>query len=179
MIENEKISLDDLYDKKREIENLRLSIYNKILQRVHKKIKLTAQQKHEEQYLFYIVPEVMIGVPRYNVNLCVAYLIEKLEENGFVTKYTHPNMLFISWKHYIPSYKRDELKRKHNLNIDGFGNNIKQKETPHLLANSKKQQSILSLQKKDNSKLYTNIKDYKPMGIYKKDIIKKIDFKLD
>lgn len=179
MIENEKISLDELYDKKREIENLRLSIYNKILQRVHKKIKLTAQQKHEEQYLFYIVPEVMIGVPRYNVNLCVAYLIEKLEENGFVTKYTHPNMLFISWKHYIPSYKREELKRKHNMHIDGFGNTIKQKETPQLLANSNKQNVLQSLHKKDNTKLYTNIKNYKPLGIYNKDIIKKIDVKLD
>ena len=54
----DKISLDDLYDKKREIEQLRISIYNKILQRVHKKIMLTAKNKHEEQFMFYIVPEV-------------------------------------------------------------------------------------------------------------------------
>ena len=172
-MDRDKISLDDLYDKKREIEQLRISIYNKILQRVHKKIMLTAKNKHEEQFMFYIVPEILLGVPKYNVDLCVAYLIEKLEENGFVTKYTHPNMLFISWKHYIPTYKRDELKHKHNIHLDGFGNEIKKNNTQKLLTNPKRKSNSTSTKK--STTLYNNVKNYKPMGIYSKDIIKKLD----
>ena len=48
----------------------------------------------------------MLGVPRYNQSLCVAYIIDKLQENGFNIRYTHPNMLFISWRHWVPTYVR-------------------------------------------------------------------------
>ena len=47
--------------------------------------------------------------------------MDKLTTNGFVIKYTHPNLLFISWKHWIPSYVRTEFKKKTGKNIDGFG----------------------------------------------------------
>ena len=126
---NEKISLDDLYDRKREVEQQKMKIYQTILNRVHTKIKLTARQKHDEQHLFYVVPEFVLGVPRYDVGTCISYIVTKLEENGFVTKYTHPNLLFISWKHYIPSYKRAQIKKETGLSIDGFGNQITDKKS--------------------------------------------------
>ena len=49
-------------------------------------------------------------------------------ENGFLVKYTYPNLLFISWRHYIPSYKRIEIKKRYGFKIDGFGNLVKEKE---------------------------------------------------
>ena len=30
--------------------------------------------------------------------LCLKYLVVSLDKNGFDLKYTHPNLLFISWK---------------------------------------------------------------------------------
>ena len=36
--------------------------------------------------------------------------LEKLRENGFCVKYTHPNLLFISWNHYINKKKRSIIK---------------------------------------------------------------------
>jgi hypothetical protein len=121
----EKISLDELYDRKRAVELHRLGIYKKILNRVHTKIKMVARQKINNDYLFYIVPEVIFGFPKYNLNECIAYLIEKLQENGFNVKYTHPNLLFISWNHYIPSYEREKIKQMTGKVVDGFGNIIK------------------------------------------------------
>ena len=47
---NEKLNLDDLYDKKREHDLSKLEIFNKLLSRIHNKIRLTARQKHDEQF---------------------------------------------------------------------------------------------------------------------------------
>ena len=38
---NEKINLDDLYEKKRDHDISKLNIFNKLLGRIHSKIKLT------------------------------------------------------------------------------------------------------------------------------------------
>ena len=55
------------------------------------------------------MPEMMIGIPKYDYKDCTAYVIEKLRENGFVVRYTHPNLLFISWKQWVPGYVRSEI----------------------------------------------------------------------
>jgi hypothetical protein len=143
---NEKISLDELYDRKHQVQLHRLGIYRKILNRVHTKIKMIARQKINNDYLFYIVPEVIFGFPKYNLNECIAFLIEKLQENGFNIKYTHPNLLFISWNHYIPAYEREKIKEMTGKTIDGFGNVIKDKNNN----NNKQQENIFNLNNNNN-----------------------------
>ena len=56
------------------------------------------------------------------------YVINKLTENGFQVKYTHPNLLWISWQHYIPHYERANIKKQYGVSIDGFGNVIKKSD---------------------------------------------------
>lgn len=172
---SDKISLDELYDRKLEIEQNKLTIYKTILSRLHKKIKLTARQKHGDTFCFFLVPEMIIGVPRYDVECCVSYLLEKLNENGFMTRYTHPNLIFISWNHYLPSYKRQEIKKLTGQNVDGFGNVIKEE--------NKKESIDLQLSKsgskpkKNENSSFKEISSYKPSGIYNVELfdnIKKI-----
>jgi hypothetical protein len=184
---NEKISLDELYDRKREVEINRMNIYRKILNRVHNKIKTISRQKCETQ-LFYVVPEFIFGVPKYNVNTCISYVVEKLEENGFLVKYTHPNLLFISWGHYIPSYKREQIKKETGVSVDGFGNIVKKKSDKNRMKieqlNSNDPKNLLlnmSNKNEDNingsgnkKKEFKNISNYKPSGIYNLDLLQKI-----
>ena len=81
---SDKISLDDLFESKREYDENKLSLFNKILNRIHNKIKLTSRQtRGKEQYIWYLIPEMMIGVTRYNVEECIGYIIRKLRENDF------------------------------------------------------------------------------------------------
>ena len=120
----EKIDMDELYNKKFEIEEHRRKTYGKILNRAHSKIKVTSRLKIKEQFCFYVVPEFMIGVPKYNLADCTNYVIDKLVENGFFVKFTEPNLLFISWQHFIPFYQRSEIKKTHGISVDGFGNII-------------------------------------------------------
>ena len=77
---------------------------------------------------------MMIGIPMFDHGACTAYLIDKLRDNGFVIRYTHPNLLFISWKHWVPAYVRNEIKKKTGLVVDGHGNKVDEnaeKEDPN------------------------------------------------
>ena len=157
-----------MYERKRAKFLNRLKIYDKILERIHKRIKVTSRQQVNEQYCFFVVPEFILGIPKYNITTCISYIIENLQENGFFIKYTHPNLLFISWKHYIPYYERQEYKKKTGLLIDGFGNRVKEKDAVP--------KQLKPAIKKD----FKDITMYKPTGglIYNTSTLKKITTKL-
>ena len=103
----DKLNLDELFEKKQIHDLATTKNYNAILNRIHNKIKLTSNQNRgKEQFVWYLVPEIMIGVSRYDVSECTGYIIRKLRENDMVVRYTHPNLIFISWAHWIPGYVR-------------------------------------------------------------------------
>ena len=189
---SDKINLDDLYEKKRELDEGKLQIYNKILNRIHAKIKTTSRQQTNEQFCWYIIPEMMIGITKYNVAECTGYIIEKLKDNGFLIRYTQPNLVFISWKHWIPGYVRQEFKKKTGVAIDGYGNTVNgedvnklaaiknapvEKEDPmgdNLMFN-KGATVTVNKEKKD----YKSTDNYKPLGIYNSELFRKIKDKFD
>ena len=121
-----KINLEELYDKKKTYDLSKLSIYNKILNRIHEKIKITSRQKIDAQFCWFVIPEIMLGVASYDRSSCISYILEELTNNDFVVRYTHPNLIFISWKHYVPSYIRNEFKKKTGIVIDEHGNRIQE-----------------------------------------------------
>ena len=182
----EKINLDSLFEKKRQHTLSRLSVYQKILNRIHERIKHTSRQKNSDEFCFYVVPEFMFGVPRYDVQTCVSYVMEKLEENGFVVKYTHPNLLFISWKHYIPAYQRDEIRKRTGYRIDGFGKII-HKEEPRSIKplentndrNAKPHKKNVTFSK-NTGKEYRDVDSYRPTGnlVYNEDLLETLNEKL-
>lgn len=178
-----KVNLDDLYERKKQHDLNTLTIYNKILNRIHQKIKLTSRQQTTEQFCWYVIPEMIIGVPRYDHGACTAYIIDKLKDNGFVIRYTHPNLLFISWKHWIPSYVRNEIKKKTGMVVDGYGNKViknnnsnnnSDPEDPNTLMFQNNNNSISIASKNE----FKSVSSYKPSGlIYSDDLLKKIDSK--
>ena len=177
---SEKINIDELYEKKRQYDLSKLELFNKILNRVHVRIKTTSRQKIDENFCWFIVPEIIIGVPKYDQAACIAYLMDKLKDNGFNIRYVHPNALFISWIHWVPSYVRTELKKKTGIVVNEYGEKIEDNQEinnsredkllPYDISNSNNE--LLKLTKdqssKNNSHLnkknYTPIKSYKPSG---------------
>lgn len=176
---NGKIDLDDLYKNKKYTHDHKLKVFDKILDRIHKKIKTTARLRNSDCNCFFIIPEFILGLPRYNIANCTNYIINKLNDNGFKVKYTHPNMLFISWNHYIPYYERQEYKKKTGINIDGFGNVIvKSNNKDKKPVNINELLSKKSAEKKPINKInYKKISSYKPSGkfIYDNEMIKTIE----
>jgi hypothetical protein len=109
---NHKVDIDELYEKKHQRDLKQLSIFKKILNRIHKRIQLTGRNKRLDKHIWFTVPEYIFGEQNYDQGECLGYLISKLEENGFYIKYMHPNTLFISWDNWIPSYTRNEINKK-------------------------------------------------------------------
>jgi len=185
---SEKLNIDELYEKKRQYDLNKLALFNKILNRIHVRIKTTSRQKHDEQFCWFIVPEIIIGVPKYDQGACIAYLIDKLKDNGFNVRYIHPNTLFISWLHWVPSYVRTELKKKTGIVINEYGekldesgeqnknDSLEPKNPNDFMFNKVNQQDQ---QKTKQKKEYTSIKSYKPSGnlVYDDDILSKIEDK--
>ena len=185
---NIKINLDDLYEQKRVSDLAKLNIYNKLLNRIHTRIRTTSRQKNNNNVCWFLIPEVMIGAPKYDRTECVPYIIEKLKDNGFIVRYTHPNLLFISWSHWIPGYVREEIKKKTGMNVDGYGNEVKNNKDNDKENDNKMVGGLLISNNSDNldngnknkNKNFTSVDDYKPTGnlIYNQDLLKKIEDKL-
>ena len=125
----ETLNMESLFDRKKHVDIQTVKSYNTILARIHTRIHYSSRQRINSECCWFIVPEIMLGCPTYDVRLCIAYLVQQLQKNGFNVKYTHPNLLFICWKHYIPDYIRSEIKKQTGVQIDGFGNEVKKNET--------------------------------------------------
>jgi hypothetical protein len=114
-----------------------------------------------ENFCWFVVPEIIIGVPKFDQANCIAYLMDKLTTNGFQVKYTHPNTLLILWSNWVPSYVRDEIKIKTGIKINEFG--IKQEDkTLDVLDNYNIKKDIMK--PPTTKKNYTSIHSYKPSG---------------
>jgi len=200
-----KINLDDLYEEQQKTNLNTISIYNRILSRIHTKIKTISKKHNHDQVCWYVVPEIILGVNKYNNEECIVYIISKLKENGFKVLYTHPNMLFISWTHWVPTYVRQELKKKTGIIIDGYGNKIGENgksdnnnnsepiDPNTLLLNMDSTKNMgtknmgtknMGTNSSDKLKLvkdYKSIDSYKPSGnlIYNQELLKKIEHKID
>uniref|UniRef100_A0A6C0JBG5 Uncharacterized protein n=1 Tax=viral metagenome TaxID=1070528 RepID=A0A6C0JBG5_9ZZZZ len=179
---NEKLNLDDLYKQKKLTEEHKIKIYQRVLARVHSKIKTTSRMRGSEKFTFFLLPEFILGVPRYDMSECTSYVMEKLIDNGFMLKYTHPNLLFISWQHYIPNYQRVQIKKKTGVSVDGYGRVIKRKsenkeDINSLLLKNISKEGPKSILKKGIDKNYKDISSYKPTGnlIYNTKLIKRIE----
>jgi hypothetical protein len=186
---SEKINIDELYEKKKIQDLNKLALFNKLLNRVHVKIRTTSRLKVDEQFCWFLVPETILGVPKYDQAACIAYLMDKLKTSGFNIRYVHPNLLFISWLHWIPQYVRTEVKKKTGIKINEYGQKIEdeQDEDGEKMSrgeNDPSEPNDYLLKQNDNlkgkqKKEYTPIKTYKPSGnlVYDDDILNKIENK--
>ena len=173
---SEKISIDELYEKKRQVDIGKLELFKKILNRIHVRIKTTAKHSIHEKFCWFVVPEIIIGVPKYDQSGCIAYIMNALEENGFNVKYFHPNTLFICWEHWIPLYVRNEIKHKTGIIINQYGEKISENNDE-----DEKEQPKEHIEQLKNSKKYTPINSYKPSGklVYSDELLNKIDDKIN
>jgi Family of unknown function (DUF5759) len=181
-----KINIDDLYERNMQRDLKQLSLFNKILGRVHKRIQTNTKFKRNEKFIWFLVPEFIFGEPAYNQGECIGYLVSKLVENGFYVRYVHPNSLFVSWEQWIPSYVRTEIKKKTGKVINEKGQIINTTDGDDNGASGGSGESNLDSaimndgtagnNNTSNKKVYTPITQYKPSGmVYNPDILDKLE----
>ena len=59
--------------------------------------RLLKHAKHHKMRTVFEVPEFMLGVPPFNLNDAIEYMIGRLKKNGFLVRYFFPRILYISW----------------------------------------------------------------------------------
>ena len=105
-----KLNIYDLYRNINEKKDKKNVCYNEVLYKIHDKIKRATEK--ERYKLVYEIPEVVFGLPSYDLNMCIAYIMKQLRSNGFLVKYYFPKILYISWD---PREIRDYKKQKNNV----------------------------------------------------------------
>lgn len=91
----DSINIKDLYQIQDKKEEQRLVIYNKILDKFYYKIKYLAKMGRIS--FVYNLPDIMYGLPLYDKNACICYIIYKLRLDGFYVEYIYPNGININW----------------------------------------------------------------------------------
>jgi hypothetical protein len=124
-----QLNIDELYETKQKTDLNKLELYNKLLLKIHTKIKTASRQRNSDNFCSFVMPEILIGFPNYNLSECLVFIVDSLETNGFLTRYIHPNLLFISWNHWIPKYVREEYKKKTGIAIDSMGEPVQKDKT--------------------------------------------------
>lgn len=136
-------------------EQKKIKIFENILELCYQRI-LNSNQKSTECSCTYVVPNVVFGLPLYNVNDCVIFIINKLIEKKFDVVFAFPTTLYISWK--PNNYENNN----ENNNIN---NNNKNKSLDYPKQYYNKQKNNLQMQSKQNSLI--NKQNYKPINEYK------------
>jgi hypothetical protein len=177
---NHKVDIDELYEKKHQRDLRQLSIFKKILNRIHKRIQLTGRNKRAEKHIWFTVPEYIFGEHNYDQGECLGYLVSTLEENGFYIKYMHPNTLFVSWENWIPSYTRNEIKKKLGVVLDQKGNIIDKMDEDIQIESHDPGVRLIQANAKKEQKQFTSIKEYKPTGnmVYNPEFFEKLEKKV-
>lgn len=84
--------------------------YEKVYEKCQAQILKYA--KNEKYRCFFDVPEFILGLPVYNINSVIIYVIEKLKQSGFLVKYYFPKHLYITWDLEEISGKKPQFGRK-------------------------------------------------------------------
>ena len=152
------ININELHREQTRKDERRLEIYENILDKVHQKIKLTSRSS-DDKFCFFSVPTYVYGLPLFDVNNCIIYLTQKLSDNGFDIRYTHPNLLLISWYEKpkkqpstssLTGFQRIDDIRKRALEYKPI---TEYKPTNNFVYDSN---SLNTLQEKANKLLYAN-----------------------
>jgi len=175
-----KIDIDQLYEKKHQQDLKQVSVFNKILNRIHTRIKLTSRNKRRERFIWFTVPDFIFGEPNYDQGECLGFIITKLEDNGFFTKYMHPNTLFVSWENWIPSYTRNEIKKKMGIVLDEKGNVIEKLDETQMAEETGAIKTVSAGSGQKESRHFTPIDNYKPTGnlVYHPEMFEKLEKKV-
>jgi len=138
---NPHLNIDELYETKKKNDLNRLEIYNKLLVKVHTRIKTASRLRNSENFCHFVMPEILVGYPNYNISDCLVFIIDRLNSDGFITRYIHPNLLLISWNHWVPMHVREEYKKKTGVAINSYGEAIQKDKSVVHFSDKKEEKS--------------------------------------
>ena len=89
------VKAQDLINSQKEREKIKYKTFSKIYNKIEKKIELASSSNF--YYVWYQIPEFLIGCPLYNLNECKNTITKQLNDNGFVCEEFKENLILITW----------------------------------------------------------------------------------
>lgn len=110
-------SLKSLHNERKTKKNAKDGVYKIILKKCVDKI-VEANRFSDKTYIFFTVPELLLGYSDYNSEECVLYIIQKLKKNNYMVELFDNNCLYIDWGGSGLSSKvinKDKLKKQTDI----------------------------------------------------------------
>jgi hypothetical protein len=89
------VKAQDLINDQKEREKIKYKTFAKIYKNIEKKITLASASNFF--YVWYEIPEFLIGSPLFNLKECKKNIVKQLKENGFEIEEFSNTMLLIKW----------------------------------------------------------------------------------
>lgn len=99
-----KLQPSQLYEKRKVKDSARLRSYNKILDQIYNRVLIVSKLPNNQCYLLYTVPPFILGLPKFDMEDCIVYIVYQLRQTGYEVRYTFPNLIYISWMHHEKNY---------------------------------------------------------------------------
>ncbi len=96
--------MQELYTRRQQKDTARLRAYDQLLKQIMSRIRTHSQLPTHPTDILYEVPYFLMGLPRIDMQDAVVYLTFQLRAGGFEVRFTFPNLLYVSWKHYEQQY---------------------------------------------------------------------------
>jgi hypothetical protein len=89
------VKAQDLIKSQKEREKIKYKTFSKIYSNIEKKITIASSSNF--YYVWYEIPEFIIGFPLYNVTECKSVVIKQLQDNGFKVEEFENNIILVTW----------------------------------------------------------------------------------
>jgi len=89
------VKAQDLINSQKEREKIKYKTFSKIYSNIEKKITMASSSNF--YYVWYEIPEFIIGLPFYNLEECKTCVIKQLTDNGFTIEKFEVNLILITW----------------------------------------------------------------------------------
>ena len=159
------ININKLRTEVQERENRKYKTFEKVLELCYQKI-INTNKTSDDCCCTFICPQVIFGLPLFNLMECINFIMEKLIEKGFDTHLALPNHIFISWKPQIkeqPTYHYlNAPKQKLQLEYPSSSSSTRNKPKNLEQHNEYK---LFRNNTKDKQKQYRPIDDYHSNGL--------------
>ena len=105
------LDIEELVSQNKEQENIRLNIFNGVLQQIHSLIR--RKNKQRIRCMNFKLPLIIAGKPAYDINVMRNYVLHHLEDNGFLVKLHSDNLtVFISWDEADINFEKFKRKKQ-------------------------------------------------------------------
>lgn len=91
------LNINKLRNDVEEREKKKIKIFENILEMCYQKI-LNTNKKCDDYSCTFIVPNVVFGLPLYNIGDCITFIMDNLVKKGFEIYFALPTTIHISWK---------------------------------------------------------------------------------